>query len=106
MLEGRLSKTTGPASLFIDWFAARGYGGRAFVGGVGYRGGAWHGTWSAHPAGLAAGAALGAAAVGAARAPTIIPTPIPITRLRRAATIPIPPATDGGRVRGKSNSRP
>jgi hypothetical protein len=71
VLEGGLSKATGPASLFIDWFAARGYGGRGFVGGVGYRGGAWHGAWYAHPAGVAAGAAavgLGAAAVGAAAA--------------------------------------
>jgi hypothetical protein len=70
VLEGGLSKATGPASLFIDWFAARGYGGRAFVGG-GYRGGAWHGAWYGHPAGFAAGAAavgLGAAAVGAAAA--------------------------------------
>jgi hypothetical protein len=71
VLEGGLSKATGPASLFIDWFAARGYGGRAFAGGVGYRGGAWHGAWYGHPAGIAAGAAavgLGAAAVGAAAA--------------------------------------
>jgi hypothetical protein len=70
VLEGGLSKATGPASLFIDWFAARGYGGRAFVGG-GYHGGAWHGAWYGHPAGFAAGAAavgLGAAAVGAAAA--------------------------------------
>jgi hypothetical protein len=75
VLEGTLSKATGPASLFIDWFAARGYGGRGVVGGVGYHGGAWgggwHGAWYAHPAGVAAGAAavgLGAAAVGAAAA--------------------------------------
>jgi hypothetical protein len=71
VLEGGLSKATGPASLFIDWFAARGYGGRGFVGGVGYHGAAWHGAWYAHPAGVAAGAAavgLGAAAVGAAAA--------------------------------------
>src|SRR6202020_101639 len=71
VLEGGLSKATGPASLFIDWFAARGYGGRGFVGG-GYRGGAWHGGCYAHPgAGFAAGAAVGAvgaAAVGAAAA--------------------------------------
>jgi hypothetical protein len=70
VLEGGLSKATGPASLFIDWFAARGYGGRGFAAG-GYRGGAWHGAWYAHPgAGFAAGAAvgLGAAAVGAAAA--------------------------------------
>src|SRR5277367_3646351 len=70
VLEGGLSKATGPASLFIDWFAARGYGGRAFAGGagfhgVGYAGGGWHGAWYAHPGvgvGLAAGAAVGAAA--------------------------------------------
>jgi hypothetical protein len=71
VLEGGLSKATGPASLFIDWFAARGYGGRAFVGGVGYHGAAWHGAWYGHPAGVAAGAAavgLGAAAVGTAAA--------------------------------------
>jgi hypothetical protein len=68
VLEGGLSRATGPASLFIDWFAARGYGGRAFVGG-GYHGGAWHGAWYGHPAGVGVGAAavgLGAAAVGAA----------------------------------------
>ena len=67
VLEGGLSKATGPASLFIDWFAARGYGGRGFVAG----GGGWHGAWYGHPAGIAAGAAavgLGAAAVGAAAA--------------------------------------
>jgi hypothetical protein len=75
VLEGSLSKATGPTSLFIDWFAARGYGGRAFAGGVGYRGGAWHGAawhgaWYGHPAGYGAGAAagLGAAAVGVAAA--------------------------------------
>ena len=69
VLEGGLSKATGPASLFIDWFAARGYGGRAFVGG-GY-GGGWHGAWYGHPggwAGAAAVGAVGAAAVGAAAA--------------------------------------
>src|SRR5271166_6943615 len=49
-------------------FAARGYGGRAVVGGVGYHGGAWHGAWYAHPAGVGAGVAVGAAAVGAAAA--------------------------------------
>ncbi|HEY3621744.1 MAG TPA: hypothetical protein VGL12_05000 [Roseiarcus sp.] len=72
VLEGGLSKATGPASLFIDWFAARGYGGRGFVaGGGGWRGGGWHGAWYGHPYGVAAGAAavgLGAAAVGAAAA--------------------------------------
>jgi len=67
VLEGGLSKATGPASLFIDWFAARGYGGRGFVAG----GGGWHGAWYGHPGGVAVGAAalgLGAAAVGAAAA--------------------------------------
>ena len=71
VLEGGLSKATGPASLFIDWFAARGYGGRGFVAGGGYRGGGWHGAWYGHPGAVAAGAAavgLGAAAVGAAAA--------------------------------------
>src|SRR5271166_959471 len=74
VLEGGLSKATGPASLFIDWFAARGYGGRGVVGGVGYHGGyggAWHGAWYAHPAAVGVGvgaAAVGAAAVGAAAA--------------------------------------
>jgi hypothetical protein len=60
VLEGGLSKATGPASLFIDWFAARGY-----------YGGGWHGAWYGHPAGIGVGAAavgLGAAAVGAAAA--------------------------------------
>ena len=69
VLEGGLSKATGPASLFIDWFAARGYGGRGFVGGGRRR---WHGAWYGHPNyGGCAGAAavgLGAAAVGAAAA--------------------------------------
>jgi len=60
MLEGGLSKATGPASLFIDWFAARGYGGRGFVAG----GGGWHGAWYGHPGW--GGAAVGAAAVGGA----------------------------------------
>jgi hypothetical protein len=68
VLEGGLSKATGPASLFIDWFASRGYGGRGFVAG----GGGWHGAWYGHPNyGAVAGAAalgLGAAAVGAAAA--------------------------------------
>ncbi len=67
VLEGDLSKAAGPAALFIDWFAARGVGGRAFVGGGGYHGAAWHGAWYGHPAGaFAAGAAVGA--VGAAAA--------------------------------------
>ena len=76
VLEGGLSRATGPAALFIDWFAARGGFGRAGgfhyghvggFGGVGYHGAAWHGAWYGHPAGaFAAGAAVGA--VGAAAA--------------------------------------
>jgi len=90
VLEGDLGNADGPASLFIDWFAA-GYGhaggyGRvggvdyghvggvdyAHVGGYGayaYHPAAWHGAWYGAPgAAAAAGAALGAAAVGAAAA--------------------------------------
>ncbi|PCD67667.1 hypothetical protein [Rhizobium phaseoli] len=65
VLEGDLAGADGPASLFIDWFAARGpYGGVA-VGGAG-RAAVWRGGWYAHPgayygAGVVAGAALGAA---------------------------------------------
>ena len=70
VLEGGLSKANGPASLFIDWFAARGYGGRAVVGGGGWHGGyagGWHGAWYGHPGwGGAAAVGVGAAAVGAA----------------------------------------
>ncbi len=86
VLEGSLSGASGPAALFIDWFAARGAygGGVAHFGGVGGMtvargGGYWrppvyHGGWYARPAvpvgvglgaGLAAGAALGAAAAAA-----------------------------------------
>ena len=64
VLEGSLAKATGPASLFIDWFAARGYGGRTFVGGAGYHGaawgGAWHGAYYAHPVGVGGGRRRGA----------------------------------------------
>jgi hypothetical protein len=66
VLEGNLAGANGPASLFIDWFAARGFRG-GFVAG-GFRGPAWHGGWYAHPgvyAGVAAGAAIGAAAAAA-----------------------------------------
>lgn len=67
VLEGDLNKADGPASLFIDWFAARGRYGGVAVGGVGYHAPVWHGGWYAHPgvaygAGLATGAAIGAAA--------------------------------------------
>lgn len=68
VLEGDLTGANGPASLFIDWFAARGpYGGVA-VG----RAPVWRGGWYAHPgaaygAGVVAGAAIGAAAASAYR---------------------------------------
>ena len=61
VLEGDLTNASGAAALFIDWFAARGYGGRAVVGG----GPAWHGAWYAHPA-AAFGAGVAVGAVGAA----------------------------------------
>ena len=32
VLEGDLTNAIGAAALFIDWFAARGFGGRAVVG--------------------------------------------------------------------------
>jgi hypothetical protein len=63
VLEGDLADAKGAAALFIDWFAARGYGGRVVVGGRP----AWHGAWYAHPgAAFAAGAAVGAAAAATA----------------------------------------
>ena len=59
VLEGDLTGAKGAAALFIDWFAARGAGGRVVVGG----GPAWHGAWYGHHgAAFAAGAAIGAAA--------------------------------------------
>lgn len=69
VLEGDLANATGPASLFIDWFAARGGFGRVgVVGGVGFHAPVWHAGWYAHPgAAFAAGAALGAVGVAAAR---------------------------------------
>jgi hypothetical protein len=63
VLEGDLTDAKGAAALFIDWFAARGGGGRVVVGG----GPAWHGAWYGHPgAAFAAGAAVGAAAAATA----------------------------------------
>ena len=96
VLEGGLSKATGPASLFIDWFAARGYGGRGFVAG----GGGWHGAGMVIP--ITArwrerrrSASERRRSERRRRATIIIPTPILITRRRRrpAATIPIRRAT-------------
>lgn len=61
VLEGDLTGANGPASLFIDWFAARGpYGGVA-VG----RAPVWRGGWYAHPGAYGAGFAAGAAAASA-----------------------------------------
>jgi hypothetical protein len=72
VLEGDLAGADGPASLFIDWFAARGAYGRVAVGGIGVHAPVWHGGWYAHPgayygAGVVAGTAIGAAAVAADR---------------------------------------
>jgi hypothetical protein len=73
VLEGELTKATGPASLFIDMFVARaGMGRVGVVGGVGMRGAAWRGGWYAHPAAgygaaVAAGAVVGAAAASGYR---------------------------------------
>lgn len=67
ILEGDLAGADGPASLFIDWFAARGPRGGVAVGGAGFaHAPVWRGGWYAHPgayygAGLVAGAAVGAA---------------------------------------------
>jgi hypothetical protein len=76
VLEGDLANATGPTSLFIDWFAARGgFGHVGVVGGVGFHAPVWHGAYYARPgAAFAGGAAVGA--VGAAAA------------IPRAATIP------------------
>lgn len=67
VLEGSLSKADGPASLFIDWFAARGgFGHVGVVGGVGWHAPVWHGGWYGHPAAaFATGAVVGAAAASA-----------------------------------------
>ncbi|WP_349437245.1 hypothetical protein [Pararhizobium sp. A13] len=73
VLEGELTNANGPASLFIDWFAARaGMGRVGVVGGVGVRAPVWHGGWYAHPAAgygaaVAAGAVIGAAAASGER---------------------------------------
>ena len=66
VLEGDLAGADGPASLFIDWFAARGRYGGVVVGGAGFRAPVWRGAYYAHPyygGAVAAGAVLGAAAV-------------------------------------------
>ena len=68
VLEGGLSKATGPASLFIDWFAARGYGGRGVRRRRLRRRLAWRLVRPSRLGTDGAGAAVGAAAVGAAAA--------------------------------------
>ncbi len=67
VLEGDLKDATGAAALFIDWFAARGFGGHGFGGHVVIGGRpAWHGAWyGVHP-GAAFGAGVAVGAVGAA----------------------------------------
>ena len=98
VLEGGLSKATGPASLFIDWFAARGYGGRGFVG-AGAADGMAPGTVIPITARWRERRPLASAprrSEQRPRAPTITPTPIRTTlrRHRRPAVItPIRPAT-------------
>lgn len=69
VLEGDLKGLSGPAAVFIDWFAAGGRGG--FVAG-GFGNHAWYGAPAA--AGFAAGAVAGAA-VGAAVARPYYPPP-------------------------------
>jgi len=85
VLEGNLNGATGPAALFIDFFAARyggfhgGYGGFHGVAVGGYRGGAYwhapvyHGAWYGAGAGAAVGAAVAGVAIGAAAAAPYYP---------------------------------
>jgi hypothetical protein len=73
VLEGSLDGATGPAALFIDWFAARGPRGGAVAAG-GYHGyyhpPVYHGAWyGVHPGAVAGAAAVGAAVGAAAAAP-------------------------------------
>jgi hypothetical protein len=49
VLEGELKGADGPASLFVDWFAARGPDGGAVVHGGAWHAPVWHGAWYAHP---------------------------------------------------------
>jgi hypothetical protein len=56
VLEGNLTRADGPASLFIDWFAARGgYGRVGLHEGRGWHAPVWHGGWYAHPGYAGAG---------------------------------------------------
>src|SRR5262245_55278413 len=67
VLEGEIKSADGPASLFIDWFAARGPAGGFVAGGGAWRHTpVWGGAWYAHPAAaFGAGVALGAVAASA-----------------------------------------
>jgi hypothetical protein len=49
VLEGELKGADGPASLFVDWFAARTAAGGAIVHGGAWHYPVWHGAWYAHP---------------------------------------------------------
>jgi len=51
LLEGEIKGADGAASLFIDWFAARGPRGSAVVAGGAWHAPVWHGAWYAHPVG-------------------------------------------------------
>lgn len=63
VLEGEIKAADGPASLFIDWFAARGPAGGFVAGGGAWRAPVWRGAYYAHPAAaFGAGMAVGAAA--------------------------------------------
>jgi hypothetical protein len=78
VLEGSLEGASGPAALFIDWFAARGpMGGGVAMGGFHgyYHPPVYHGAWyGVRPAAVAGAAAVGAA-VGAAAAAPYYPPP-------------------------------
>src|SRR5262249_55210150 len=50
VLEGEIKAADGPASLFIDWCAARGPAGGFVAGGGAWRAPVWHGAYYAHPA--------------------------------------------------------
>ena len=101
VLEGGLSKATGPASLFIDWFAARGYGGRGLSPAATAADGMAPGTAIPIRRGGGSGGASASARRRSERRPparTTTPTPLSLLgwrpRRRPAATIPIRPATD------------
>ena len=78
VLEGSLEGASGPAALFIDWFAARGpMGGGVAMGGFHgyYHPPVYNGAWFGVRPGAVAGAAAVGAAVGAAAAAPYYPPP-------------------------------